>query len=64
MVLINLITPETRGPFFDPDATGLMRYVPRRAWWPVIPVLILGAPVLASVFAVDALTRRETTPAR
>lgn len=61
MMTINLAPALSRGPLFDPDATGLLRFVPRRAWWPVLPILVLGAPVIAAVLAVDVLTRREPT---
>jgi hypothetical protein len=59
MMKINLFMPPGRGAFFDDDATGLLRFVPRRAWWPVIPVLVLGAPMIACVVVVDRLTRGQ-----
>ena len=40
---------------------GLLRFVPRREWWPVIPVLVLGAPMIACVVRVDRLTRSDGT---
>lgn len=52
MMKINLVTPFRRGPVFDADATGLARLVPRRVWWPVLPALVLGAPVIAATLIV------------
>jgi hypothetical protein len=59
MMTINLAPLPRLGPVFDADAPGLLRFVPRRPWWPLLPVLVVSAPVIGVVLAVDRLTRRE-----
>ena len=46
MMTVNLVTPIRLGPVFDPEARGFGRIIPRRPWWPILPVLVVGAPVL------------------
>ncbi len=62
MMTVNLVPVFRYGPFFDVDAVGWRRVVPRRVWWPVIPALVLGAPVIACVLVVDAVTRPRSRP--
>lgn len=58
MMHINLAPALRLGPVFDVDARGLMRLVPRRPWWPLLPVLLVGTPVIAATFAVKAVCER------
>ncbi|MDP2345313.1 MAG: hypothetical protein Q8O67_30495 [Deltaproteobacteria bacterium] len=58
MMHINLAPVRRLGPVFDVDARGLMRVVPRRPWWPLLPVLVVGAPVIVATLVVRAICER------
>lgn len=58
MMMVNLAPEPSLGPVFDADAQGLARLLPRREWWPLLPVLVLGAPAIGATMLVASVARR------
>jgi hypothetical protein len=57
MMTINLAPTLTLGPVFDPEARGLLRFIPRREWWVLLPIIALASPAIGAVLLVRALCR-------
>ena len=57
MMHVNLAPVTSLGPVFDPDARGLARVIPRRVWWPLLPLLAVAAPASGATWLVRAAAR-------